>query len=355
MNATEAVSQPPVVKQSPARVRVALSLLVGAGLLAYVMPRLVGTTLNDISAALGTLNAREVAGLAILWFAGLVTHSYVLTGALPGLSRRRALTLNLTGSAVSNVVPFGGAAGMTLNYRMIRSWRLGRADFAAFTIVTNFWAVVLKLALPAAALGALLLSGTPVTTLTRWTATGAAGALSLLVALMLTGVASRRVAVGAAAIIAPAVVRLGALVGRRVDSSHLAAGILESRDRSADIVRRKWPQLSIGMFGYATLQALLLWACISAVGGRLTPAQALAGFAVDRVLTMAMVTPGGAGITEAGTATTLVALGGAPAVIAAGVLLYRLFTFALEIPVGGIWLGGWLLTRRLSSSSSGDA
>jgi hypothetical protein len=30
----------------------------------------------------------------------------------------------------------------------------------------------------------------------------------------------------------------------------------------------------------------------------------------------------------------------------AGVLLYRGFTYALEIPVGGVWLGGWLLMRR---------
>ena len=32
--------------------------------------------------------------------------------------------------------------------------------------------------------------------------------------------------------------------------------------------------------------------------------------------------------------------------MAAGVLLYRGFTFALEIPVGGVWLGGWLVARR---------
>ena len=69
----------------------------------------------------------------------------------------------------------------------------------------------------------------------------------------------------------------------------------------------------------------------------------LAGFAVDRVLTLVVLTPGAVGFTEAGTAAALTALGGAPAVMAAGVLLYRGFTYALEIPVGGVWLGGWLL------------
>jgi hypothetical protein len=46
-----------------------------------------------------------------------------------------------------------------------------------------------------------------------------------------------------------------------------------------------------------------------------------------------------------------VALGGAPAVMTAGVLLYRGFTYALEIPVGGVWLGGWLLMRRRERSA----
>jgi uncharacterized membrane protein YbhN (UPF0104 family) len=101
------------------------------------------------------------------------------------------------------------------------------------------------------------------------------------------------------------------------------------------------------MVGYAALQAGLLWGCVSAVGGHLTPVQVLAGFAVDRVLTLVVLTPGAVGFTEAGTAAALTALGGSPAVMAAGVLLYRGFTYALEIPVGGVWLGGWLLVRRL--------
>ena len=72
----------------------------------------------------------------------------------------------------------------------------------------------------------------------------------------------------------------------------------------------------------------------------------LAAYAVDRVMSMVFLTPGGTGFAEAGTAAVLVALGGAPAAMAAGVLLYRGFTFALEIPVGGVWLGGWLVARR---------
>jgi uncharacterized membrane protein YbhN (UPF0104 family) len=104
--------------------------------------------------------------------------------------------------------------------------------------------------------------------------------------------------------------------------------------------------MSLGMLGYGLLQAVLLWACLHAVGADLAPAAVLAGFAVDRVMTLVVITPGAVGFAEAGTAAALIALGGSPAAVAAGVLLYRGFTFALEIPVGGTWLAGWLFWRR---------
>lgn len=66
-----------------------------------------------------------------------------------------------------------------------------------------------------------------------------------------------------------------------------------------------------------------------------------AAFAVERVATLLPVTPAGTGPAEAGAVAVLVALGGAPVAAAAGVLLYRLFTVLLEIPVGAIWLAGW--------------
>ena len=122
--------------------------------------------------------------------------------------------------------------------------------------------------------------------------------------------------------------------------------LLEFRDRVVTVIGRRWPQLSLGMLGYGVLQAVLLWACLRAVGGPLSLTVVLAAFAVDRIMSMVVLTPGGTGFAEAGAAGALVALGGAPAAMAAGVLLYRGFIFALEIPVGGVWLGGWLWVHR---------
>ena len=60
------------------------------------------------------------------------------------------------------------------------------------------------------------------------------------------------------------------------------------------------------------------------------------------MLSLVLVTPGGVGVPETGCVALLVALGGDPATSAAGVLLYRLFTYLLEIPVGGLGIAWWV-------------
>lgn len=346
---------------TPQRARVRALALRGAGglalvclLLWLVLPRVTGAELREVSALLGDLHLPTVAGLAVLWALGLFTYSFVLTGSLPGLSRRRALTLNLTGSAVANVLPLGGAVGMSLNYVMLRSWGRTATEFAAFTLVSNLWGILLKLALPAVALGVLALSGSEASPLLQGIALAASAVLAVVVVATLVGVARRSSALATASLVGRVV---DATVGRhgRVSGDAVSRHLVDLRDRVSHVVGRRWPLLTVAMAGYAVLQAALLWACVQAVGGSISPAVLLAGYAADRVLTLAVLTPGGAGVSEAGTAGLLVLLGGAPAPMAAAVLLYRAFTFALEIPVGGVWLAGWAWTRRrVAGSRTGD-
>jgi uncharacterized protein (TIRG00374 family) len=160
------------------------------------------------------------------------------------------------------------------------------------------------------------------------------------------GLARRGVATHTVRWLVPPLAGLTRLVRRPVSRERVALALMVFRDRVASVVGRRWTQLSLATLGYGLLQAVLLWACVLAVGGHLSPVMVLAGYAVDRIMTMVILTPGGAGFAEAGAAAALVALGGDPALMAAGVLLYRGFTYALEIPVGGLWLAGWLLWRR---------
>ncbi|MDX6373433.1 MAG: hypothetical protein QOD98_2421, partial [Nocardioidaceae bacterium] len=105
-----------------AKLRFVLSWGAGSALILAILPRAVDVSWHAMLPALGSVRWPAALALAGVWFLGLFVHSFVLTAAAPSLTHRRALTLNLTGSAVSNVVPLGGAAGVELNRRMMRTW-----------------------------------------------------------------------------------------------------------------------------------------------------------------------------------------------------------------------------------------
>jgi uncharacterized protein (TIRG00374 family) len=100
------------------------------------------------------------------------------------------------------------------------------------------------------------------------------------------------------------------------------------------------------MVAYLVLQLALLWLCFQLLGTSLSPPVLITGLAVERLLTLIPITPGGAGVVEVGTVAALVALGGDPTAVTAGMVLFRGFTYLLEIPVGGVTLALWLLVNR---------
>jgi uncharacterized membrane protein YbhN (UPF0104 family) len=330
--------------RSPGVVRGLAASALAVALLWWGIPKITGATWSAISDTMSVVTWPEITVLAGLWIAGLVAHSFVLTGALPGLTWRRALTLNLTGSAVSNVAPLGGALGVATNLVMVRAWSFKDSAFAVFTLVTNVWDVLAKLVLPIVAVTVLFLVGGVADQALNVAAVVAVVFLLLVLVVGVVGLASDTVS----RVLARGVARMAHRVlptrlASRADG--LEGAVVSARDHTRSIVRARWPQLTAGMASYVVLQAVLMWLSLHVVGADLGFSAVLAGFAVERFLTLAMLTPGGAGIAEAATVATLVALGGDPLAVAAGVLIYRGFTFLLEIPVGGLWLGGWLISR----------
>ncbi len=331
-----------LVRSRPGRVVVSVLVLALVAALLVALPRVLGTSWSPVRATLAALPLRDLGLLAGLWLAGLISYSRVLTGALPGLTTRRALLLNLSGSAVANVAPFGGAAGVGLNFAMVRSWRFSRASFATFTAVSNLWDWLGKLVLAGGVLGWLLARDVL-----------PAGALRSGLQAALVGVAV--VLLGVAAALGSR--RLAAATGRGLDravffrTTTFTAAVPALRAEVLEVVRHRWLAMTGGVAGYLLLQAVLLGACLHLLGSDLPVLAVLAGFAAERLLTLLPLTPGGAGFADAGCAAVLLALGGDPVVVAAAVVLYRAFTFLLEIPVGGLGLLGWWVARRRDGRS----
>ena len=267
--------------------------------------------------------------LAVIWLCGLGIYSLVLSAALPGLGIRRSLLLNLTGSAVANLVPLGGAVGTALNWRMVRTWGHSDGAFAAYCLLTNVLDVLSKLLLPMVAVAtmvALSLRVPPV----LWTLTAGCGAV-LLVALLVREVLGRRRS------------EVGPDEGW---VSSLRALVRDSGGRVRAVLSTRWRRLVTGSLGYVAAQVVLLYAALHSVGLDASIGVVLTAAAIERLGTLVPITPGGTGVAEVGTIAWLVASGLDPVEVVAGVLLYRVFLIVMEIPVGGVLLAAWAWGRR---------
>jgi putative heme transporter len=315
-----------------------------------LVPSVMGTSWRDVIGALQGVDALWLLVLAATWWGGLCSHSLVLTASLPGLSSRRAIGLNLAGSAVGNTLPLGGAISVGITSSMVRSWGFGTRALGAFLTVSTVANLVVRLV--AGTAGLLWL------TVSLHAAAGAAttGWLALLVLLCLLVaagcLASDRTAATVGATLGRSAGRLRAwLRPRSLDSIDLRATSalagVRVRRLVLRLVLRSWPRLGSGMVAYVALLAVLLDLALRSLGSDVRWPVVLATVAVERLVTAVPVTPGGVGIAELALTSCLV-LGGAPAAdAAAAALLYRVFTYAIEIPLGllvaGVW--GWARLR----------
>ncbi|WP_067816522.1 lysylphosphatidylglycerol synthase transmembrane domain-containing protein [Actinomadura kijaniata] len=331
--------------------RVALSALSLAGAVALLaaMPYVVGVDWEQIFRELGELDVGWLVGLTALWLAGLWAYTYVLTASLPGLTHPHAFMLNAVGSAVSNLLPFGGAVGVAVTFAMARGWGHRNAAIAVSTLVTGVWNVLSRLLLPAVGIIALLVAGEVPDRRTAVMALLAAAALLGIVGLLALALRSEK----AAHAVDRGVRRVALRLPRRPRALLLRADgvLLDVRGKTIGVLRTGWRGLTAGMVAYLLLQAVLLHACLVAVGADVELAEVVAVFAINRMLTTAVVTPSGAGISETGTAALLVHFGVPAGQAAAATILYSFYTYAVEIPAGGVGWIGWTLRRRRHASS----
>ena len=327
--------------------KAALSAALAAAILGIGLPKLAGAPWADVGAAMSRVSPLQLLALGCLWIVGLGVHTISLAAAMPGLSHRRSLLLNLTGSFVSNLFPLGGAAGTVANYSMARSWGFGRVEFARWALVTNLWDNAVKLALPTVAVGWLARTAVHSDGLeaaATWSVLG----LLVLAALAAWLFASDRLAARVGRLVAWSARRIG-----RAGEGLPARAVVLRRD-TAGLVAATWGRLTVGKLSYAVLQAALCWCSLRVVGVSVEPAIVFAAFAVERILSLAVLTPGATGFVELGMTGTLVALGVPAGQAAAGVLLYRGYTFLMEIPTGGAGMLWWWLRSRQTGGPSID-
>jgi uncharacterized membrane protein YbhN (UPF0104 family) len=326
--------------KSPLRrvVELAFSVAVTVAIFARVIPQLVGVQYAAVFERLRTIDRVTVAGLFLFWAFTMWNYAGVVTSSLPRLTRAQGMALNFSGSALANVVPFGGAAGVGATYAQALSWGFDVPSITLSIIVTGVWNVFAKLGLPMLVLFALLLTHQSSQGLSAAGLIGFAALVASVAGLVLV-FRSDKLACGIGSTLQRILNGLRRLA-RRPASTGLPEKILDFRHRTVGLVAARWRRLTFWMVAYKVSQALLQLLCAKAVGlDGVGWIQIFAVYAFGELLSTIPVTPSGVGFVEGGSAQLLVAFGGQPDAALASVLFYRTFTYLLEIPLGGV---GWL-------------
>jgi uncharacterized membrane protein YbhN (UPF0104 family) len=334
---------PVVPSRTAVRWRLAVRVLLAAAVVAIIyvglLPKLVDV--RDVGATLRAMTWLELATLsaAAVWNLG----SYLLPQlvALPGLSLRQAVLESHTSTAVGNLLPAGQAVALGVTYRFYASYGFGRPEIMLSLLMQGVWNNFVKLGMPVVALGLLVFTRRAAGELAPVAMIGVA-----VLAVALTGFAlslsseqrAWRIGAGLAALVA-----LPRRLAGRVPRPPWPEAAVRFRALAISLLGPRWHWLTVAtLVSHLSLFLVLLLALrhVGVADSEVSWVEALAAFALVRLLAAVPITPGGLGVVELGLATALVLAGGDKAQVVAAVLVFRALTFLLPIPIGGVtyWL-----------------
>jgi uncharacterized protein (TIRG00374 family) len=326
---------------------IAVSVVLIVAVFGFFLPKLADyADIWDVISGLGTSDLVLIT-LVGVW--NLFALAPLIMTAQPGVRFMEGFVNINAGSAVANTVPGGSAIGIAINWAMFDSWGFTPAEYTLGTLLSGIWNNFVKLSLPVVALLALAATGD-----LRGSFVPAAivGVIVMAVAIVFFALVLRSDdlarSIGA---LAGRVAEWGAKkVHRTVHGDTWGDGAIRFRHRSVDLVKRRWPVLTVTAFVGQLSLFLVLLVSVRAVGlsnAEVSWAEVLASWAFVRLISAIPITPGGLGVVELGL-TAALANGENTALTtkaAAAVLLYRFFTYLLPIPVGAGCYVFWRLNH----------
>jgi uncharacterized protein (TIRG00374 family) len=326
-------------------IQAGVSLVIVVGIFAYAIPRF--ADYSAVWATIRDLTTLEIWSLVAATIFNLFTYWLANMAALPGLTLGKAAVVTQTTTSVANTLPAGGAIAVGLTFTILHSWGFDGSAIALYIAVTGIWNIFLKLGLPIISLALLAI-------------TGQANPALLVAALVGLAVLAVAVTLFALALWKKEFARrIGDGLGRIVS---WVRGLLHKpaittwgeqavafRKRTIVLVADRWVRLTLTtILSHLALYFVLLLSLrnVGISEQEVSALQVLAVFSFGRLLTALPITPGGVGFVELGYIGGLVAAGGNEAQVVAAVLLFRLLTYGVQIPLGGFT---YLIWRAKSS------
>jgi uncharacterized protein (TIRG00374 family) len=245
----------------------------------------------------------------------------------------------LSGNAVGRILPGGGVTSTAFAVSMLRRAGIDTGEAVTALGASSLLQIGTALALPTLALPAIL-GGVPVSH-------GLSAALYLglaVLALLLTATAAAFASDRPLELTGRAIQRLlNATVRRREHVTGIPEDLLAQRDFIRATLGTHWKEAVAAAAGNTGFDYLALLCALRAVGADPQPSLVLLTYAATEVLMLVPVTPGGLGFVEAGLVGMLALAGVSGADALAATLLYRIVSFWLPLPAGGV---AYVLFRR---------
>jgi uncharacterized protein (TIRG00374 family) len=270
------------------------------------------------------------------------------------LRLREAFANHMTGTAITNSVPSGGALALPVNYTMYMSWGFTPESVSAAMLAGGVWDWFGRISLPVLAVVGVALLGDALWWMWLVSIVGVFGVTVMVVALVkILGQED------GARNIAQWIDRIGAKVFKRLKKQKpdIESAVMQFRVDLNSIIRTRAARLTVAtIFNHAAM-ATLFTVSVYAVGvstDQIAIPWVVLAFALGRFLVMIPVSPGGLGLVDLGW-IGLLTLGwqatdpGAPVdhdLISAGVLLFRGLSLLPPIPLG---MASWLFWRANKS------
>jgi uncharacterized membrane protein YbhN (UPF0104 family) len=313
---------------------------------------------SEVRGAVQQLSDAEWLSLTFGWLVWVVAQGALTASLVDKLAVRRGVLASLGPTAVSSVIP--GPSDLPVRYGMFQSWGVPSTAAATAVIGSGVFSIGSQLVLPSVAGILIVLADVPLS-----------GFFSVIVA----------ASVALAVLLAIAGFTLGSpkrtkSAGRRFDGAvravmrrlkkpepdeNVGTLLADKRAEAVEHLEGKWVKALVATVATIAAKCALLIMALRFVG---IPEDALGWIAIFAVyglvagLTAIPITPGSAGVAEIGFVGMLTAAAGEEWVnqITAGVLLYRLMTWLLIIPVGfgalGVWRHG---TRAAEKRAAAEA
>jgi hypothetical protein len=292
----------------------------------------------------------RVSTLNPVWLAvalGAQVAHFVCSWALQRMALRTkgwfaVVTGQLSGNAITLIVPGGAAAGAAVQFRMLTKAGMDTDETVGGLTAFSLLGVAGLLALPVFALPAVLF-GAPVNRGLVQAAIVGAGAFVLFAGFGVVLLATD----GPLAWVGRTVEKVANRVRRHKPAiSGLDQRLVDERDEVRAVLGEKWKEAVALSAARLAFDFFTLLAAVRATGANPRPSLLLLAYAVAGVIGMIPITPGGLGIVEASLTGMLVLAGLSSGQALLATLTYRLVSYWLPLLAGPFAYGTFTLRYR---------